>query len=71
MKELVSGHPAQDHRNRLRRVDARWHAGKLVSPERAIGGVGPDHRHVGHAVANLKAAHTITELIDFPDNIIA
>ena len=71
VQELVGGRPAQDQRGRLRRVDARRHAGQVVSPERAIGGVGPDHRHIGHAIANLKAAHAIAELIDFPDDIIA
>jgi hypothetical protein len=37
---------------------------------RAIGSVRSDHRQIGHAVANLKAAHAIAELIDFPDDII-
>src|SRR6266853_6200145 len=47
------------------------YGGESVSPERAIGGVRPDHRHIGHAVANLKAAHAIAELIDFPNDVIA
>ena len=46
-------------------------AGQAVSPERAISGVRPYHRQIGHAVPNLKAAHAIAELIDFPDNIIS
>ena len=58
-------------RRRLRRVDARGHAGQIFGAERAIGGVRADHRHIGHAVAELKAAHAIAELIDFPDDIIA
>jgi len=71
VQELVGGRPAQDQRGGLSRIDPRRHAGKTVSPERAIGGVRPDHRHIGHAVAELKAAHAVTELIDFPDNVIA
>ena len=46
-------------------------AGQAVSPERAISGVRPYHRQIGYAVPNLKAAHAIAELIDFPDNIIS
>ena len=71
VEELVRGRPAQDQRGRLRRVEARRHAGQAVSPKRPIGGVRTDHRQIGHAVANLKAAHAIAELIDFPDHIIS
>jgi hypothetical protein len=71
VQELVRGRPAQDQRGRLRRVDARWHAGQVVSPQRAIGSVRPDHCHVGHAVANLKAAHPIADLIDLADDVIS
>jgi hypothetical protein len=71
VQKLVGGRPAQDQRGRLRRVKARWDAGQAVRPERAIGGVRRDHGHIGHAVANLEAAHSIAELIDFPDDIIA
>ncbi len=53
------------------RVDTRRHAGQAVSSESAIGGVRPKYRQIGHAVAKLKAAHAIPELIDFPDDIIA
>ena len=52
-------------------VDARRHPGQAVTPERAIGGVRPEYRHIGYPVAQPKAAHTIVELIDFPDDIIA
>jgi hypothetical protein len=44
---------------------------QVAGPERAIGGVRPEYRQIGHPVAKLKAAHAITELIDFPDDIIA
>jgi hypothetical protein len=71
VKELVCGRPTQDQRSRLGRVDARRHVDQVAGPERAVGGVRPDHRHIGHAVAELKAAHVIAELIDFPDDIIA
>jgi len=71
VQELVRGRPAQDQRGRLRRVEARRHAGQAVSPQRTIGGVRPDHRHIGHAVANLKVAHALAELIDFPDHVVA
>jgi hypothetical protein len=71
VQKLVRGRPAQDQRGGLRRIDARRHAGKVVSPERAIGGIRPDHRHIGHAVAKLKAADAIAKLIDFPDHVIA
>jgi hypothetical protein len=43
------------------------HASQTISPERAIGGLRPHHRH---AVANLKVAHAIAALIDFPDDAI-
>jgi hypothetical protein len=39
--------------------------------KRAIGGIRSEHRHVSHAVAKLKSAHAIAELIDFPDDIVA
>ena len=71
MKELVGGRPAQDQRGRLRRIEARRHAGQAVSPERAIGGIRPDHRHIGHPVTYLKAAHALAELIDLPEDIVA
>jgi hypothetical protein len=57
VEELARGRPAQDQRGGRRRVEARWHAGQAVSPKRAVGGVRPDHRQIGNAVANLKAAH--------------
>ena len=31
----------------------------------------PDHRQIRHAVANLKAAYAIADLINFPDDIIS
>jgi hypothetical protein len=71
VQELVRGGPAQDQSGRLRCVEAGWHAGKAVGPERAIGGVRPYHRHVGYAVAKLKVAHAIAELVDFPNHVIA
>lgn len=71
MQKLVCGRPAQDQRGRFRRVETLRHAGHVVCPERTIVGVGSDHRHVGHAVANLKVAHAFAELIDFPDDVVA
>jgi hypothetical protein len=71
VKELVCGRPAQDQRCRLRGVDARRHARHVVGPERAIGGIRREDRHIGHAVAKLKAPHAIAELIDFTDDVIA
>ncbi|HEY6979415.1 hypothetical protein, partial [Reyranella sp.] len=47
VKELVRGRPAQDQRRRFCRVDARRQASQMVCPERAIGGIRPDDRHVG------------------------
>jgi hypothetical protein len=70
VEEPARGRPAQAQRGR-RRVEARRHAGQAVSPKRAVGRVRPDHRQIGHAVASLKAAHAIPELIDFPDDIIS
>jgi hypothetical protein len=70
VEELIRGRPAQNQRGRLRRVKARWDAGEAVSPEGAIGGVRPDHGHIRHAVANLKAANAIPELIDFADDVV-
>jgi hypothetical protein len=71
MQELVCGRPAQDQRGSLRRVNAHRHARQIVSPKRTMGGVRPDHRHIGYAVANLEVAHAIAELIDFPDHVIS
>jgi len=71
VKELVRSRPAQNQRGRLRRVEARRHAGQVAGPERAIGGVRPEYRHIGDPVAKLKAAHAIADLIDFPDDVIA
>jgi hypothetical protein len=34
------------------------------------GGVGPDHRHVGDAVADLETAHALAELIDFAHDAV-
>jgi hypothetical protein len=34
----------------------------MVGSQRAIGGVRPDDGHIGHPVAERKAAHTIAEL---------
>jgi hypothetical protein len=50
VRELVRGRPAQDQRGRLGCIDACRHASYAVGAERAIGGVGADHSHVGHAV---------------------
>jgi hypothetical protein len=71
VQQLVRGHPTQDQRGRLRRVKARRHRGQMACLKRAIGGIRSEHRHVGHAVAQLKSAHAIAELIDFPDDIVA
>src|SRR6516164_10564462 len=71
VQELVRGHPAQDQRSGFRGVDARRYRGQVACPERAIGRIGSEHRHVGHTVAKLKSAHAIAELIDFPDDIVA
>ena len=71
VKQLICGRPAQDERRRLRRVDAAGHAGQIFGAERAISGVRPDHRHIGHAITDLEAAHAVAKLIDFPDDIIA
>lgn len=67
MEELARGRPAQDQRGPPPRRDppARGPSGQ---PEAAVGGVRPTT--VGHTVANLKAAHAIAELIDFPDDIM-
>jgi hypothetical protein len=51
--------------------EARRHPGQAVSPERAIGGVRPNDRHVGDAVARIKAGHAGAELIDLSDDLIA
>ncbi len=71
VQELVRRHPAQDQRGRLRRVDARRHAGQVVGAQRAVGGVRAEHRHVGHAVADPKAFHAIADLIDLPDDVVS
>jgi len=71
VQELICGRPTQDDSGRLRGVDARRHTRQIVSPKRAIGGIRPEHRHVGHLIAKLKAAYAITQLIDLSDDIIA
>jgi hypothetical protein len=70
MQELVCGRPAQDQCGCLGRVNASRHAGQLLGPERAIGRVRADHRHIGNAIANLKSADAMAELIDFSDKVI-
>jgi hypothetical protein len=70
MQELICGHPAQDQRRGLGRVDVRRHTRQVVRAERSISCVRSDHRHVGDAVANLEVAHAIAELVDFPDDVI-
>jgi len=71
VQELVRGHPAEDQRGGLRRVNANRHLGQVARLERAIGSVRPEHRHVSHTVAKPKPAHAIAELINFPDYIVA
>src|SRR6516164_11689752 len=39
--------------------------------QRAIGGVRSEHRHVRHALAELKSHHALAELIDFADDVVA
>jgi hypothetical protein len=46
----------------LRRVDTRRHEGQVAGPECSIGSVRSKHRHIGHAVAEMKAAHAAAEL---------
>src|SRR6266542_5575600 len=70
VQELVRGHPTQDERRRFRLVDVWRHSREVVSTERSIGCVRPEHRHVGDAIADLEVAHTIADLIDFPDDVI-
>jgi hypothetical protein len=71
MKKLVGRRPAQDQRGRLGRVDVRRHQRHVVGLERPIGGIRTEDRHIGHAVADVKASHAGAELIDFPDDVIA
>ena len=61
----------KNQRGRFRRIHTRRHADQMVGSQRAIGGVRPNDGHIGHPVAERKAAHVIAELIDFPDDIIA
>src|SRR5262249_52685467 len=70
MQHLVGRRPAQDQRGGLGRVDALGYAGQVAGPERAIAGVGADDRHIGHAVANPKAAHARADLVDLPDHVV-
>jgi hypothetical protein len=70
MQELVCGRPAQDQCGCLSRVNASRNAGQVLGLERAIGRVRADHRHIGNAIANLKSADAIAELIDFSDKVI-
>ena len=71
MQELVRGHPAQDQRRGLSCVNTRWDRGQVPRPKRAIGSIRPENGQICHSVAELKALHAISELIDFPDYIIA
>jgi hypothetical protein len=70
MKELICGCPAQDQRGRLGGIDARRHADHVAGPQRAIGGIRPDHRHISDTVTNMKSADTVPELINFSNQII-
>jgi len=71
VQELVRGHPAQDQCRGLSCINTGWDRGQVPRPERAIGRIRSEHRHVSHTVAKPKPAHAIAELIDFPDYIIA
>jgi hypothetical protein len=46
------------------------HASQVGGPECPIRGIRPDHRHVGHAVANLEALDALADLIDLPDDVL-
>jgi hypothetical protein len=70
VKELVCGCPAQDQRDCLGCIETDRHTGEVAGAERAIGGVRTNHRHIGNAIAKLKSAHAIAELIDFSDEVI-
>ncbi len=35
-----------------------------------MSGIRPEDRHIGHSAAQLKTAHAIAELIDFPDGAL-
>ena len=71
MQRLICGRPAQDQRGRLSRVDGGRHADQVAGPERAICGIRPEDGHIAHAVAKLKAANAIADLIDFTYDVIA
>jgi hypothetical protein len=59
MKQLICSRPAQNQRGRLCDVNAGGNAGQIFCAERAISGVRSDHRQIGHAIADLKAAHVM------------
>ena len=71
VKELIGGRPAQDQRGCLCDVDTRRHMAQPVVSERAIAGIRPDNRHIGHAVAKLEADYAVAQLINFADDVIA
>src|SRR5215468_3173446 len=71
MQELVRGHPAQDQRGSLRRVDSPGDRGQATRLEREIGGIRSEDRYVRHAVTKLKLIHANAELINLPDDIVA
>jgi hypothetical protein len=71
VQDLVGGRPAQDQRGRLGCIDACRDPGQVADRKRAIVGVRSNYRHVGDAVAKLKIAHAVADLIDLPDNVIA
>jgi len=71
MEKLIGCGPAQDQGCCFCDVDACGHAGQILGPERAIGGVRADDCHVGYAVARLEPSHTFAQLIDLADDIIA
>jgi hypothetical protein len=66
MKQLIRGRPAQNQRSRLGDVNAGGNAGQIFCAQRAISRIGSDNRQIGHAIADLKPAHVVADLIDFP-----
>jgi hypothetical protein len=52
-------------------VDPGRHTRQVIRPERAVGGIRADNRHIGHTVAELEPGHAMAELIYFSNHVVA
>lgn len=70
VEQLVRCRPAQDQRGRFCRIDPSWDASHAIRSEGTIRYVRTENSHIRYSIADLKTAHSLPELIDFPYDAI-